>query len=73
MTDTQASRLDLTPTPLAFGKWGGVLLQDLETAPPVLLVEIVLQAVFRQPGKGNLHYDVPFGKMTPNTCGMCYV
>ena len=35
----------LTPTPLIYGKLGGVLLQDPETVPSFLAVKMVLQAV----------------------------
>ena len=35
---------NLSPTPLAFGKRGGVFVQDPEAAPPVPVLEVVLQA-----------------------------
>ena len=35
----------LNPTYLAFGKWGGVFLQDTETVPLVLKIKIVREAV----------------------------
>ena len=48
----------MTPTPLAFGKQGGVLLQDPDTVPPVLAVKMIPHAVIdmRRPkasGKGS--------------------
>ena len=45
MTTTEAPWWYLTPTPLAFGKQGGVLLEDPDTDPPVLMVRMVPQAV----------------------------
>ena len=35
----------MSPTPLAFGKRGRVLLQNLETVPPVLAVKMIPQSV----------------------------
>ena len=36
MPVTEAPMWYLTPTPLVFGKWGRVLLQDPKAVPPVL-------------------------------------
>ena len=35
----------LTPTHLAFGKWGGVLLQDIYTVLPSMAIKMIPQAV----------------------------
>ena len=45
MTITEAPWGNLAPTPLAFGKQGGLLLHDQEAVPPVPEVEVVPQAV----------------------------
>ena len=45
ITVTEALWWYLTLIPLAFGKRGGVLLQDPETAPSVLVFKMVLKVV----------------------------
>ena len=58
MTVTEAPWRNLTPTPLAFGKQGRVLLQYMEAVPPIMVVKVVCQSVPvpqgpGQPGKGR--------------------
>ena len=45
---------NLAPTPLEFGEWGGVFLQDPEAVLPVIVFEVVPRAV---PGPGGPHAD----------------
>ena len=45
MPVTKAPRLYLTPTPLSFGKQVRVLLQDPETASPVMAFKMIPRAI----------------------------
>ena len=45
MKITKAPWQNLGPKPLAFGEWGGVIIQYTEAAPLVLAVDVVPQAV----------------------------
>ena len=50
MPVTKAPWWYLTPTPIVFGKRGGVILQNPDTASPVLEVKMFSQAVSGPPG-----------------------
>ena len=45
MLGTEEPWRNLNPTHLAFGERGGVFFQDTEAIPPILVVEVVPQAI----------------------------